>query len=88
MYKRQSQNLTEIEKVLLAEFEALGSAFEALAQEQSRLSEHFSVELSALTHRQNQLEQHLQQVSTALERSNASMSALIERSRKLTNTWP
>ena len=83
-----NEKLTQIEKALLAEFEALGNAFEALAQEQLRLSEHCSTELSALTHRQNQLEQHLMQVSEALERSNASMSALIERSRNLRGSWP
>lgn len=79
--------LTQIEKALLNEFESLASAFEDLARRQSQLSERFLAETEALRDRQNRLETHLLQVSEALNRQNASTTALIEQAQKLTGRW-
>ena len=80
-------NLTQIEKALLKEFESLAATFADLAQQQSKLSEHFSATVNALTNRQNRLETHLQQVSAALEQQNASTKALIKKASRLNNGW-
>ena len=80
-------NLTQIEKALLKEFESLAATFADLAQQQSKLSDHFSATVSALTNRQNRLETHLLQVSEALKQQNASTKALIEKASRLNGGW-
>ncbi|MCF6273842.1 MAG: hypothetical protein L3J37_11765 [Rhodobacteraceae bacterium] len=80
-------NLTQIEKALLKEFESLAATFADLAQQQSTLSAHYSATVTALTNRQNRLETHLQQVSAALEQQNASTKALIEKASRLSGGW-
>jgi len=78
-----SENLTQIEKALLQEFESLAVAFATMARQQSQLSDHFLAETKALTDRQNQLETHLQQVSTALQRQNELTTDLIKKAKHL-----
>ena len=80
-------NLTQIEKALLKEFESLAVTFADLAQQQSTLSDHYSATVRALTNRQNRLETHLLQVSAALEQQNASTKALIEKASRLSGGW-
>ena len=80
-------NLTQIEKALLKEFESLAATFADLVQQQSKLSDHFSATVNSLTNRQNRLETHLLQVSEALEQQNASTKALIDKASRLTSRW-
>jgi hypothetical protein len=61
--------------------------FADLAQQQSKLSDHYSATVRALTNRQNRLETHLQKVSAALEQQNASTKALIEKASRLNGGW-
>ena len=82
------RNLTQIEKALLQEFENLAETFADLARQQSQLSDHFLAETQALKARQNGLETLLWQVNEALQKQNASTTALIEKAQKLTGRWP
>lgn len=73
------QNLTEIERALLEEFERLASAYETLVKQHGDMSARFSDEIKALSHRQNRLEEHLSKVNDALARQTSSTTALIEK---------
>ena len=86
------EQLTQLEKALLDEFESLAAACASLARKSDNtdqqlltLSEQCSGQISVLTQRQRQLAQRLDQVTEALNRQTASTQALIDSVNRLMN---